>query len=133
MSDIQNLWPNNFGNVNIVFPKEVLVKQARYLTEMTKNLLVAEVVSHQGNMAKTNENVIVHELIITAPAMGNYQFTLLRLIHNLGIYPLRVYDALMDTSTNVENEEELLGTLSAIFTTKKTQNAINSMIIQSRS
>jgi hypothetical protein len=131
MSQIPNLWPENIGTTNIVMPKRILEQQADFLSMMTKNRIVANVETSQGRMQKNDENVMIHEFNVNAPSMGNYQFTLLRVIHNFNIYPLRVYDALAEESTEVDTEPQLLETLAVIFASRKTQNAINAIIAQS--
>lgn len=130
MSDIQNLWPETVGNTNIVMPKEILLKQAQYLSEMTKNLLTVQVRSGRSVSVK-GDNSLSHDFIIVAPALGNYQFTLLKVTHDFSIYPLSVIDALENLSYQANNEANFIEILRRIFSGSKTQNAINVIIAQS--
>lgn len=131
MKEIKNLWPTDIGNTSVTMPKEILLKQANFLSEMTKNIIVGEVRSTQGVLADSNSTVIVHELIVKAPSMGNYQFTLLRVMHNFEIYPIRVFNALDDAKYDAETEEEFIEVLTLILNTDQAKNAINGLIAQS--
>jgi len=112
-------------------PKEILTKQAAYLSELTRNVLIAEIETNPGVRGPSKDKVIIHSFVVRAPAMGNYQFTLLRVVHDFGIYPLQVHDDLLDDFYILDTEEEFVDTLSTIFSSVKTQNAIRALIAQS--
>ena len=128
--NIVNLWPKDLGsNATITMPKEILLQQANFLSEMAKNIIVGEVRSNQG--VSGNEKVIVHELIVKAPSIGNYQFTLLRVMHNYNIYPISVFDALKEEDLQAATEEEFIAILAEVFNSSQTKNAITGLIAQS--
>lgn len=131
MKNSENLWPKDLGSNAMTMPKEILLQQANFLSEMTKNIIVGEVRSSQGVLADSEEKVIVHELLVKAPSIGNYQFTLLRVMHNYTIYPISVYDTLKEVKVDATTEEEFVKILTDIFNNIQTKNALNGLIAQS--
>lgn len=131
MEHIENLWPADLGKTDIQMPKEILLQQAAYLAKQTKNLLIGDIKTDLGTLEGTDEKVMVHRFKIKAPSMGNYEFTLLRVMHNFGVYPLTVWNGLNEKKIEAKSEEEFVKLLSGIFTSTEVKNAINSMVAQS--
>lgn len=131
MEKIKNLWPDDLGNIKITMPKEILIQQGNYISEMTKNLILAEVKTDQSVLQGTDEKVMVHRFTLKAPTMGNYSFNLLRVMHNFSIYPVTVWNGLTEVKTIANNEEEFMAVIASIFSSNETRNAISSMIAQS--
>ncbi len=130
MSEI-NLWPEGIFTRKINMPKNILLKQGNILSELSGNLLVAEVKSTVHENEFSGVQKIIHEFIIKAPSLGNYQLPLLRLIHEpISAYPLRVYSILEDVGFDVTDEENLLRALKHVFNHEKTQNAITYIVSQ---
>ena len=137
MSEIKNLWSKEMlTNNNLVLPITILHEQARYLNEMAQNIIVAKVNTSKVTIAqKNNESKpgILHILKIVAPAIGNYDFDLVRLIQEqLLPYPLTVYSPLLDMKVEVVNSDQLQIALSTIFNDKKTISTIQSLLLQSK-
>ena len=127
MADIENLWPSDLIKPEIVLPKELLLKQADFLGQLTKNVVLAEVRTTSGFSHGSNEPSMVHEFVIKAPSMGSYQFTLLRVMHNFNIYPVGIYNNLTEEIHYAHSEEELTRALTLIFGLPQTRNAIATM------
>jgi hypothetical protein len=131
MEEIEDLWPKDLGKVNMTMPKEILLKQAMYLSQNTKNIIVAEVRTNQGVIQNSDEKVFIHEMFIKAPTMGTFSFPLIRVIHNYNIYPLTVFNALTEKNQTAIDEKSFKTVLASIFNDASTRNAINSVINQS--
>lgn len=138
MSEIKNLWPDDLlEGENYILPITVLQEQARFLNEMTRNILVANINTQKVSVAVQNKNetkpAILHTLKIVAPAIGNYDFELVRLVQEEMLpYPLRIYSPLTEQRFEVNNSEELEHALSQVFNEDKTISTIQSLLIQSR-
>lgn len=139
MSEIKNLWPTDLLNGdNFLLPITILQEQANFLNEMTKNIVVASIKTEKVSIAvKGNNNEtkpgILHTLKISAPAIGNYDFDLIRLVQeNMLPYPLRIFAPLSEIKYEINNAEELENSLKEIFTDKKTIATIQSLIMQSK-
>ncbi len=128
MKAIENLWPEDLVWMDIPSPKEILIEQANYLTERTKNLLIGEVKTSAGMIKGELETFITHEFIIKAPSMGNYQFVLLKVAHKLSIYPLTITDELNEESFVIHDEGDFKKTLAQILRSKLLKNAISSLV-----
>jgi hypothetical protein len=80
----KNLW-GDLGSLAIVrTPKTVLEEQAALLTEATKGLLVGRVLD------ETQGESFHYDLAVIVPALNNYKYTILSVIHSLKIYPVRI-------------------------------------------
>lgn len=137
MSEIKNLWPESLIEISgLVLPITILQEQAKFLNDMTKNVVLADVetkkVSYAVADSKQTKPGILHTLKIVAPAIGNYDFELLRLMQE-GIlpYPLTIYAPMMEERFEIANSEELEKSLKDIFTHEKTVLTIQSLISQS--
>lgn len=140
MSEIKNLWPEDLlKGDNYLLPITVLQEQARFLNEMTRNIVVATITTQKVSIAvknKVNEMKpgIVHILKIVAPAIGNYDFELVRLVQEEFLpYPLRIFAPLTEQRfEDINSAEDLEIALSQVFQEKKTVSAIQSLIMQSK-
>jgi len=110
-------------------PKTILVEQANYFNEMTKNRLVAKVHS-KHILNNKGENVIVHDFDIVSPSLGNYTFTLFSVKHTVEVYPVYVASNLDEFTFADIQEDKFEETLSAIMNSKKTVDAINGLLAQ---
>lgn len=131
MKQIENLWPEDLGVITIAMPKEILVQQAKYLADMTKNVIFAEVKSSQGILQGTDEKILLHEFVVKAPSLGNYKFTLIKAAHDLSIYPIHVVNCLTEEVYDAHDEEEFIRSVGQIFNSMATKNAINAIVAQS--
>jgi hypothetical protein len=139
MSDIKNLWPDDLlKGSDMLLPITILQEQARFLNEMTRNIVIATVDTRTvaiaiGKNSNETKPGILHTLKIVAPAIGSYDFELARLVQEeLLPYPLRIFAPLTEQKFEINNSEELEFALSKIFNDKKTIATIQSLIIQSR-
>jgi len=129
MTTSKNLWPNEIGRATTKVPKTILVEQANYFNEMTKNRLVAKVHS-KHILNNKGENVIVHDFDIVSPSLGNYTFTLFSVKHTVEVYPVYVASNLDEFTFADIQEDKFEETLSAIMNSKKTVDAINGLLAQ---
>ena len=132
-----NLWPADILNNRVSLPKTILLEQANYLSEMSKNIIVGEVKSlplldlskFTGTQSSTRRQ-ISHEFVLRAPSVGNYSFTLFNISHDLvHVYPVSLQYEF--TSYNLQNQEELKDKLRDIFNHAKTREIISYLISQS--
>jgi len=138
MLDTKNLWPKELlTGDDILLPITILREQAKYFNQMTRNIVVAEVKTKAVEIPNKNSNLpqqgILHTLKIVAPAIGNYDFELLRLLQqDISPYPLEVYAPLLELKYNISGPMDLEQCLKEIFTNFKTVRAIQSLMTQSK-
>jgi len=131
----RNLWPEDIAVTDAVAPVSLLKEQASLLGDRTKNLVEGRVTPGVGkSVALMLEGGFTYDFDIVAPALNNYRYRLFSVSHGVEFYPL-VIDAppFSVAELHVENEEEFLKTLEAIFSSDKTKRIISSLIAQSTS
>jgi len=133
MSNIQNLWPQDFENVEIVMPKTILIQQAEFLGETTQQVVKGEVATNQVvNNNDLSDMGVIHELNIVAPALQNYKFTLIKVLHNMRqVYPLTLFYKIKDVKVKISSEAEFIDKLGELFSDPETVKIIRTLIAQS--
>lgn len=119
-----NLWPD-FKIDNINTPKKILLEQAVYFNQKVKSILYAEVVS-----SKSTDEKIIHSFNIIAPALGNFEYNLFNIYHDIIFYPLDFYYNNM--VYEIDDEIILLDRLKSVFNDFKTISIIESLYSQSK-
>lgn len=148
-ASIENLWPSDILTIDIVPPVALLRQQATQLGQITQNILVGFVETMQRTDEETSETVynnLTHTLYIVAPALGNYRYKLITIIHSVDdLYPVHViYDAAnkydppkstmtqdMSLGGSLENEDQLIQRLRKTFHHEQTKKVMQSLIAQS--
>lgn len=118
----KDLWPD-FDASKIINPKTIIVEQANFLGDKTKNVITAEV--RTGG----NNNQIVHSFDIVAPAMNNYRFNLFNVKHGIMFYPLTLSHK--NASRAIKDEKSLIDEMARIFNLEETIKIISSLYSQS--
>lgn len=131
MQELENLWPSTLGRLRLPsLPVHILDKQAEYFNSMMQNILIAGIRSRETVL--NNKPVIIHELRVSAPYLGSYSLTILRMVHdNVHLYPVQVYDTIRDQkSDNIDNDNELREVLRSILGSEELNAAISSLLAQ---
>ncbi|MBC7407567.1 MAG: hypothetical protein H7339_04185 [Arcicella sp.] len=122
----ENLWPEFELEILTVSPKRILLEQASFLMQATKNILEADVTtfSHKGGE-------IDHNFFLIAPQLDGYRYSLLFVRQNgLIMYPSTLY--FENQAFLIETEGILLQELRRIFSEQRTKNIISSLLAQSK-
>jgi hypothetical protein len=121
----QNLWPSDIAESNLITPVTILKEQATALGDLTKQIVIAEVRSSSTGSSFT------HRFVLTAPAIGNYNFELLQVQYGISFYPMQL--SWRGSIYTISSEQQFIQTLKDIFVDATTRNVIQSMLAQSRS
>jgi hypothetical protein len=124
----KNLWGEIPTGDDIRLPIVVLREQAAMLAKATRGVL-------EGFVAQSREdNNFELELRIVAPALDHYQYTILRVLHGISIYPLRLAppDTLYRDWITCSSEEEFEQALADQLSSKSVKKVIASLLAQSR-
>lgn len=125
MSTKENLWPE-FKPKKLISPKTLMIEQANFLGEATKNVIVGEVVSN-AEIGKPNK--LLHSFRIIAPALNNYKFTLFFVQHDVLFYPL-VFNY-QGKSKKIESEQQFIDAMKDVFNSEYSMKIISSLYSQS--
>ena len=122
----ENLWPENFGELNVTTPVAILRENATGLGDRTKNIVVASV--QPGSPSAPDK---FRYLLYLRSGMLNYQMPLLYIEHGIELYPVEIrVEGVPDVQAT--NPEELLTRLKEIFSSEKTKKTIASLIAQAK-
>jgi len=141
---MEDLWPDDIPRIELRSPVAILREQASLLGRKTQNLVEAEVKPLDTKSSpSTGRYDFGYAFLVTAPALGNYRYTLFRIYHGIQLYPLDV-DPDADiakeipchlgaggrSTFTVESEDDLLEALKKIFNARKTRQLINVLLAQ---
>jgi hypothetical protein len=127
----KNLWGDITSGEPVRTPTTILKEQATALTEMTKGTLVGKV-ALGGDPGSGFEIA----LYVITPAINNYRFDVLYVMHGIELYPAYVMPAwdrfLKKERVQCQDENELADALGRILSSEKVTRSIKSLISQSK-
>jgi len=121
----KNLWGDLNDLSNLRTPHEILKEQGDLLGEMTNGLLEVKIERKQSH------TVFGYDVYIALPAM-KYKERLLRMSHDIKLYPVILHDAQESKQTNSETPEEFEENLGNILSSPETMTLIRGLMIQAR-
>ena len=121
----QDMW-GDFQVQSLRVPVQLLREQAAALGLRTRNLVVTEV------STSTRRDQFRYGLELVVPALDDYRYHLLSLIHDIHMYPLVLeYDGDSELSAvEVSSEDDLNRALQKALSSEKTKRIINNLIGQ---
>jgi hypothetical protein len=121
----KNLWGQLPELAPIKTPYAILLEQAAMLRELTNGLLVGDV-KPSGPLMKEDKFEI--KLLIVAPALANYSYTVLTIIYPvITLYPVTLKPSYEeDKSVECQSEEQLIQALEKVLSSVRTQKVITS-------
>lgn len=146
-----NLWPDDFGTSVVTPPITILREQAEYLGKQTKGMVDGRVLTAKVDDStphwtsaesdaedllfrnpKEDAEALWHRFYLEVPALDNYRYLLLTVVHPIALYPLRLYDNATDKTYKCADENEFVQRLRDILTAEKTKKIITAILAQVR-
>lgn len=137
-----DLWPNDISlHTDLKAPVTILREQGTLLGRKTNNIVEGMIV--RDTDPSTALGHFKYGFYLTAPALSDYRYRLLTIMHSFELYPLDIIpnegvrkqlsDKMMnkDEASTAKNEEEFTKILKEIFATKKARRVIEAIIAQS--
>ena len=121
-----NLWGDLSNLRKIRTPKTILAEQAAILNEATNGVVRAQV-SSSGDSAGT----LTHSLSVVAPALSNYQYTIVHVQHDVTTYPCKLYSQVTQGFVPCDDEVHFALELSSVLKHEKTRRVLESLLSQS--
>jgi hypothetical protein len=124
---IDDLWPTDIGmEPPDKAPFIILREQAEKLGEKTSNIVEAQV---SAEPSADGESLDLR-LTLVAPALGGYEYVLLRAKQPVDLYPVKME---FEGSGWIANEESgFRGYLRSLFNSVRTRKIISNLIAQSK-
>jgi len=119
---IESLWGDLSELTKVKTPKSILEEQAEVLTRQTGGVLVGRVDSLALG------NTFSHELVAVAPTMNNYVYTIVRVEHQIDLYPVKVNPD--EDGPLCENEEIFKRQLQGVLASDRVRSALSNLLSQ---
>lgn len=123
-----NLWGDLSSFESKRTPVTILREQAGYLTQSTNGILRG-VVDHVTDRLSSD---FIFDLDVVAPILNDYRYTILRIKHDINLFPLIVFDYGNDARYECPDENFYLEALKKILTSAETRKIVGSLIAQSK-
>jgi hypothetical protein len=126
---LKNLWGDLPRDDGPKPPAAILKEQASILGDVTHGILYGDVgVSREDELFDL-------ELVIVAPALDSYRYSVLHVEHKLSMYPLSVvpsWEADRPSRIRCRTEKEFETALETVLTSDRLQRVIATLIAQSK-
>jgi hypothetical protein len=133
----RDLWPDDLGPGKVIAPVTILREQASALAKKTRGLLEGRVDRANTNellrtlaAATGEEGAFTYSFRIVAPALGPYQYELLRINHDYHLDPVRVRYLPAEEDYDADDEAAYVETLRKCFAHDETKRIIASLLAQ---
>ena len=121
----KNMWGDINDMTDLRTPHEIIEEQGQVLSEMTKGTLELKIERKQSN------TVFNYDVSISLPAM-NYKKRVLRLMHDIKLYPANLYDEQGTNEFRCKNQEDFEANLASILSANETKVIISGLMAQAR-
>ncbi len=121
----KNMWGDINDMTDLRTPHEIIEEQGQMLSEMTKGTLELKV------ERKQRSTVFNYDVYISLPAM-QYKQRILRLMHDIKLYPANLYDEQGTNEFRCKNQEEFEDNLASILSANETKVIISGLMAQAR-
>src|SRR3954447_19237680 len=119
-----DLWPDEFGSLDVTPPIVILKEQAELITKKTKGDVVGQVATGK------NPSGLYHDFFLVAPFLDNYTYRLFAVVHPISLYPLEIVADVLDKRIRCQSPEEFEKQLKEILYSPQTKKVISSILAQ---
>ena len=123
MSD-ENLWGDITVDPNVETPLSILKAQGAALKEATKGILDGRVVQ------SSTDRRLVYEFRVVVPGLGNYSATILRIMHEMTLYPVHIVNVFTDEVLEAQDAASLRAALKAVFQSEEVRRIVRGLAAQ---
>lgn len=120
----EDLWPAEFGTLDVVPPISILKEQAELITAKSKGNIVGRV------WTSKYEKGFAHELNLIAPLLDSYAYRLLVAAHTIDLYPVEISAEVVHRRFTCKSPEEFSLALKEIFGSDNTKRVVAAILAQ---
>lgn len=121
---IKSLWCEIPDIEDIKTPSSMLAEQGQMLSEVTKGRLKCQIKKSQ------NHNMFTYELAIVVPALANYSQKILKVVHDLSIYPAMLTHEQSGREYTANNDAQFTAQLGEILSSDENRLIITGLNAQ---
>lgn len=124
----KNLWGDLSEEPEVRPPTSLLKEQASVLKAATKGVLYGNVVVQRGG------DGFYIELRIVAPALDDYEYSVVHVEHGIDMYPLKLYPEWGQPADVIrcKDEQQFETALAKILSDPRVRKVVASLVAQSR-
>lgn len=123
---IKNLWGEIQNLPKVKSPVAILNEQAQLLENLTSGLLVGRI--SLPEVRQLHRFAFIFS--ISAPSLNNYSYAVLRIEHDIGLYPVSVSKLDSAVPAKCRDADEFEAILQEIFTSPEVQRVISGLLAQ---
>ncbi len=123
---MKSLWGEIPNIEDIKTPSSMLAEQGKMLSEVTNGRLQGQVKKIQSN------NMFTYELSVVVPALANYSQKILKVVHDLTIYPVMLSHEQSGKEYTAKNDIEFMEYLGEILSSDENRLIISGLNAQVR-
>jgi hypothetical protein len=119
-----DLWPPDFGTLDVTPPLAILRGQAELLARKTRGAL-------QGRVSTSLSGItVLHQFLLVAPSLDNYSYKLFEVAHTVQLYPATIQTEGGGRDYSCENYDEFVAALREVLTSDRTKSIIRAIVAQ---
>jgi hypothetical protein len=119
-----DLWPHDFGKLDVTPPLVLLREQAELLARKTHGML-------QGRVSTSLSGItVLHQFLLVAPSLDNYSYKLFEVAHTVQLYPATIQTEGGGRDYPCENYDEFVAALHEVLTAERTKSIIRAIVAQ---
>jgi hypothetical protein len=119
-----DLWPADFGTLDVTPPLAVLREQAELLSRKTRNHLRGHVLTSLNGIS------VLHQFLLVAPALDNYSHKLFEVAHTVHLYPATIQTEGGGREYACETYKEFVDNLREVLTCERTVSIVRAILAQ---
>ena len=128
----KNLWGDIENLPLSKAPIAILKEQSQILEKLTKGLLTGYI---SNNRTNNRNNDFLFDFFIRAPSLNNYQYNVLTIHYDAGLYPVEVTDMTVNIGElmkqeKYKNDEEFELNLQRILSSAKVKRVLSGLLAQ---
>lgn len=120
----ENLWGEISIDETLETPVSILKAQAVALNKATKGILDGRVIQSSVH------DHLVYEFRVVAPSLGNYSATILRIVHDMTLYPVEVDSEFADQGITAADPGALRQALKRVFQSEEVRRIVRGLAAQ---
>lgn len=124
---MSDLWPEEFGELDVIPPLTILREQADAITAKTKQRIRGQVTQMTDRIGRWDFTYVFD---LVAPFLDEYTYGLFRISHDLVMYPVLVSGNMLREEQLCPNSDDFIETLREVFASDDTKRVIKALLSQ---
>src|SRR6266487_1968912 len=120
----EDLWPNEFGNLDVPPPIQTLKEQADNISKKTAGRIVGQVLTSRHSEG------FAHDFFLLAPFLDDYTYRLFMVTHSVQLYPLTIHADVVNQVYQCDSPKDFQERLRTIFAAEETKRVVSALLAQ---